>query len=60
MNVEMITGLLRHVLTFGGGYLVTKGVVDEGTLELGIGAIVTLVGIGWSAFAKKQPAQPVA
>ena len=29
---DKIKGLLRHVLTFAGGYLVTQGIIDEQTL----------------------------
>lgn len=50
---QMIQGVLRHVLTAGGGYLVAKGVVDAGNAELAVGALVTLGGVGWSIFEKR-------
>jgi hypothetical protein len=53
VNSAVITGLVRHVLTFGGGYLVAKGVLDNEAMNDAVGAVVTLVGIAWSAFAKK-------
>ncbi len=53
MNFDMIIGLVRHVLTFGGGFLVTKGYVDTSGLEQAVGAIATLIGVAWSAWAKR-------
>ena len=29
MTRDQFLGIVRHVLTFGGGYLIAKGVVDE-------------------------------
>lgn len=55
-NTDAILGLVRHVLTFGGGFLVTNGTLSQSDLELAIGAIVTLVGIVWSVAAKRKPA----
>lgn len=53
MNGEQIGGVVRHVLTFAGGWLVTKGYVDEQTMQSAVGAVVTLIGLGWSYFVKK-------
>ena len=58
MNKEMIIGLLRHVLTFGGGYLIAKGVFDQAALDAVVPAILTLIGVAWSAFDKKTPPTP--
>ena len=50
---EQTLGLIRHVLTFVGGILVTKGLIDDATsLEI-VGGIVTIVGAAWSVFSKK-------
>lgn len=54
MNRDMILGLLRHALTAGGGVLVAKGVVDDGTLQTIIGAVVTLAGAAWSVADKRK------
>lgn len=51
---EMVLGLVRHVLTFGGGFLVTSGVLTQTDMETAVGALVTLVGIVWSAMHKKK------
>ena len=47
-----IIALLRHLLTFIGGTLVAKGVIDTATLTEIIGAIITLLSVGWMAVAK--------
>lgn len=51
---EKIKGLLRHVLTFAGGYLVTQGIIDEQTLTEVVGAIITIAGFAWSWIDKKD------
>lgn len=56
MSSEAILGIVRHILTFGGGLLVTKGVVDEGTMTTAVGAAVTLIGAIWSVWAKRASA----
>lgn len=52
--METILGLIRHTLTFGGGVLASKGVIDVSEVETAVGAIVTIVGIIWSALAKSD------
>jgi len=56
MNKETILGFVRHVLTFGGGFAVAKGLIDPEMLTEAVGAIVTMVGIFWSAVDKKERA----
>lgn len=53
MNSEQIGGLVRHVLTFVGGIVVSKGYVDEQTMITVVGAVATVVGAIWSFMAKK-------
>ena len=53
MNKEQVLGILRHTLTFVGGILITKGLIDESTLAELSGAFITLVGGFWSVLAKK-------
>lgn len=53
MNSEQVLGIVRHVLTFGGGYLVAKGIVDEATMLNVVGAAVTIIGAIWSIAVKK-------
>lgn len=56
MSKEIVLSFIRHALTFGGGFLVSKGALDAAALEAGIGAITTLVGIGLSFWDKRQRA----
>lgn len=54
MSKEQILGVFRHVLTFIGGTLVTKGLFDaEFSNEL-VGTVVTVIGTVWSFIAKKR------
>lgn len=52
--METILGLIRHVLTFAGGYLVAKGHINDAGMQEAVAAIVSLVGIIWSALAKSD------
>lgn len=54
MSKEMVLGIVRHVLTFGGGLLVTKGFIDESIMLELVGGVITLVGGLWSVIAKKR------
>ena len=47
-----IIALLRHLLTFIGGTLVAKGILDSAALTEIIGAIITLVSTGWMLVSK--------
>ncbi len=53
MSKDQLLGILRHVLTFGGGLIVAKGHVDNATVETVIGALVTLAGSVWSIHTKR-------
>lgn len=54
LTKEQILGILRHVLTFGGGILVMKGLVDESTWAEITGGVITLVGSVWSVVEKHK------
>lgn len=54
MKKEQILGLIRHTLTFVGGLLVMKGLVDETIITEVVGAFVTLVGGMWSIIEKTK------
>ena len=49
-----LNGFIRHLLTTLGGALVTKGYLGEAQLELTAGAVATLIGVIWSAIAKRR------
>ena len=57
LTKEQVLGIVRHGLTFIGGLLITKGLLDQGTLSELIGATSTLVGVIWSMIEKKQKVQ---
>ena len=54
MNKEKIAGVIRHVMTFGGGYAVSKGWIDESMVPELIGAVIAVFGVIWSFAAKKE------
>jgi hypothetical protein len=56
MTLEKTLGIVRHALTFGGGFLVTSGYLTELTLDTGIGALITLIGVIWSVIDKNKKA----
>ena len=56
MKKEQALGIVRHTLTFLGGLLITKGLVDESMVQELSGAVMTLVGGIWSVIAKNAPA----
>lgn len=53
MNKEKVLGIVRHTLTFIGGLLIMKGLVDETMVNEIIGGIITLAGTIWSIVDKK-------
>jgi hypothetical protein len=52
--METILGIIRHLLTFGGGWLVAKGYIDEASATEIVGAVTTLVGVVWSGLSKSD------
>ena len=54
MKIEEWLGILRHGLTCGGGGLVTNGLLTAGDLQAGIGALMTIIGLVWSVYNKRQ------
>ena len=53
---DQILGLIRHALTFAGGIIVAKGLVDDVLFQEILGGIMTLVGGVWSVTSKKSAA----
>lgn len=45
-----VLSLIRHALTFGGGFLAAKGLLSEDTINTVIPAVVTAIGALWGAF----------
>ena len=54
MNKESILGIVRHFLTFGGGFMTQNGMASNDEVTTGVSAAVTLIGVIWSIMAKKK------
>lgn len=54
MKKEQVLSILRHSLTFLGGLVVMKGIVDETTATEIVGGIVSLVGLIWGVVDKTK------
>lgn len=52
LNAAVIMGVVRHLLTLGGGYLAAKIAITPDAMSAAIAALVTLVGVAWSVYAK--------
>lgn len=51
---EQLLGIVRHSLTFIGGILITKGLIDESILNELIGGTIALTGAIWSIVVKNK------
>lgn len=60
MNREILLSILRHLLTAGGGAVVTSGTLSGAEVEQGIGALLTLAGLVWSVIEKRAKARAAA
>ncbi|MDQ2080242.1 hypothetical protein RA307_08620 [Xanthobacteraceae bacterium Astr-EGSB] len=56
MNKEQVLGVVRHILTFAGGIVVSKGLLDETTMTAVVGAVITIGGALWSILAPEKAA----
>ncbi len=54
LTKEQVLGIVRHTLTFVGGIIVMKGLVDEATITEIIGGVMTLTGTIWSVIDKNN------
>ena len=52
MMFEFVLGLIRHGLTAAGGWLVSAGVATGEEATTLSGAVITLIGLGWSFYRK--------
>jgi hypothetical protein len=48
LNKEQYLGVIRHLLTLGGGYLLMKGFIDANYYEVAIASIMGVIGTLWS------------
>ena len=56
MNWEQISSILRHILTFGGGFVVARGWISETLMLELVGVILTIGGAVWAMFNKTSNA----
>tara|TARA_R100000808_G_scaffold512_1_gene2676 strand:+ start:25149 stop:25316 length:168 start_codon:yes stop_codon:yes gene_type:complete len=54
MSKEAILGIVRHILTFGGGFITERGLATGEEVTTGVAAVVTLVGLVWSVMNKRK------
>ena len=54
MNKDSILGIIRHILTFGGGFMPQSGIATDNEVTTGVSAAVTLIGVIWSILSKKK------
>jgi hypothetical protein len=54
LTKEQIFGIIRHTMTFVGGILIAKGLIDEAMVSEISGAVLTLVGSVWSIVVKNK------
>lgn len=54
MRKDQILSIVRHSLTFLGGIIVMKGLVDETMVTEIIGTITTLLGLVWGVIDKTK------
>jgi hypothetical protein len=52
LSKEQVLGIIRHALTFVGGILVMRGIVDETIVTEIVGGVMTLTGAIWSIVSK--------
>ena len=54
LTKEQFLGIVRHTLTFIGGFLITQGVLDESIVMELTGGVVTLAGAIWSIVSRNK------
>lgn len=57
MNKEMILGIVRHGLTFGGGFITSAHYATNDDVTTAVGALMTLIGFVWSIIQKVRANQ---
>ncbi len=54
MTMDSVLGLVRHVLTFGAGYLVANNFIDDAAAQQAIAGLMALVAVVWSTIEKRK------
>jgi len=56
LTKEQFLGIVRHSLTFIGGFLVMRGLVDDTLLNELVGGVISLAGTIWLIVEKNKQA----
>ena len=54
LTKEQLLGVVRHAVTFIGGVLVMKGLIDDSLVQELLGGATTLAGAIWSIVHKNK------
>jgi hypothetical protein len=54
LTKEQTLGLIRHTLTFVGGIVLSNGLVDQATIDVIVGSVITFTGAIWNIIAKRS------
>lgn len=57
---DSIKSIVRHSLSFGGGFLVAKGLVTVDQANELAGAVITIIAVAWSAWNNRKSKTPPA
>lgn len=52
MNSDTIWQIIRYALVAGGGWLSSKGYVDDSSVQTIIGALGSVFGVAWGLYVK--------
>ena len=52
--MDKILGIIRHVLTLGGGIIIAQGLAEESLVTEIIGGLIAAIGGVWSILSKKK------
>jgi hypothetical protein len=55
---SILSGLLRHALTFAGGWFVASGYLTSNQAAQGVGYVLGVLGLGFSVWSKWRAAKP--
>lgn len=56
---QQTLGIIRHALTFVGGIIVMKGLLDEGSVSEISGLTMTFIGAIWSVLDKRKKSSDI-
>lgn len=54
MKFEEIKGFVRHLLTFGGGFLVSADILEATQVDTVVGGLIAIIGVVFSVLNKRK------